>query len=147
MDLGIALSCHKPLACTYYAAHASRSSAAPHEVYTIFMARGSVLHVFSAPASVVCTFAMNTLIAQWISCMSLLFSIWGCSRFAAYIYSTGLERTSESWHLHSHSGCCVYTTPAMQTSWPVLSANNVNKHTHSCPTQTQGWMDKSIYSI
>ena len=64
MDFGIALSCHKTLACTYYAAHASCSSAAPHDVDTIFMAPERALHVFIAPASVVCTFAMNTLIAQ-----------------------------------------------------------------------------------
>ena len=43
----------------------------------LFMAPASALHVFIAPASVVCTSAMNTLIAQWISCMSLLCSICG----------------------------------------------------------------------
>ena len=65
MDFGIALSCHKTLACTYYAVHVSCSSAAPQTyVDTIFMAPVSALHVFIAPASVVCTFAMNTLIAQ-----------------------------------------------------------------------------------
>ena len=66
MDFGIALSCPKALACTYYAAHESCSSAAPHDVDTIFMAHASALHIFIAPASVVCTFAMNALITYYL---------------------------------------------------------------------------------
>ena len=56
-------------------------AAAPH---IFFMAPGSALHVFIAPASVVCTSAVNTFIAQWISCISLLFSICGITRFQVY---------------------------------------------------------------
>ena len=69
--------------CVHLLCSACKSSAALHVYTALFMALASALHVFIVPASVVCTSIMNTLIAQWISCISLLFSIWGCSRFAA----------------------------------------------------------------
>ena len=82
------------------ATHASCLSAAPHDVYTIFMAPASALHVFIAPASVVCTFAMNTLIAQWISCILLLFSI--CSVTRSPIKCSAHLHIA-SWRLHDFS--------------------------------------------